>query len=355
MPSSRQTVAIVGVLAAVSAWSASARAQQPAQGFALERLYLSAPGGGWFVMDDLSMRGELGGATAVTSGYALRPLRVTDGVTHRAVVSDEAFADVALAMTYERFRAYVDFNQPLLLAGQSGIVGGYVFMAPSVDPGSRPDLVSDVRIGFDARLACDAGAPFRVGVSAQLYFPNPTEGGQADYVTDGAYRAMLRLLGAGDVGAFTYAAQLGVHVRPRDDSPVPGAPKGSELLFGAAVGARWPAWQGAAFVVGPEVYGESAFRSFFGQDATAVEGLLTGRVEGTGDDGTQVRVKLGTGGGLDARFGAPEWRVVVGLEVFDHGSDRDKDGVTDSKDACPDVPGVWTKDTATSGCPARGE
>ncbi len=72
-------------------------------------------------------------------------------------------------------------------------------------------------------------------------------------------------------------------------------------------------------IVGPEIYGETAFSSFFGASATGVEALLSGRIEGTADDGAQLRVKLGTGGGIDPHFGAPEWRFVLGIEVFDHG------------------------------------
>src|SRR3984957_8484784 len=51
-----------------------ADAQQQPSGFAVERLYQSAPGGGWFVMDDLDMTGRLGGAVSLTSGYARNPL-----------------------------------------------------------------------------------------------------------------------------------------------------------------------------------------------------------------------------------------------------------------------------------------
>jgi hypothetical protein len=106
-----------------------------------------------------------------------------------------------------------------------------------------------------------------------------------------------------------------------------------------------------SLVVGAEVFGETALRSFFGSSATGVEGLLTGRLEGTADDGAQVRVKLGAGGGLDARFGAPEWRMVLAVELFDHHSDSDRDGVSDAKDACPNEPGVKTHDPKTNGCP----
>ena len=61
-------------------------------------------------------------------------------------------------------------------------------------------------------------------------------------------------------------------------------------------------------VVGPEIYGVTAIRSFFGTDTTALEGLVTGRLEGTGDEGPQLRFKLGVGGGLNPHFGAPEER-----------------------------------------------
>lgn len=364
-PRLRSVAGTLLVMLAGIGWSGRATAQQQVQGFAVDRLYQSAPGGGWFVMDDLDMRGGLGGAMALTTGYAHDPLRIatTDGSQHLNVVSDEVLADFGFAATYDRFRLYLDLTMPLLVQGQGGIVGAYRYSAPAVPPpsgpgtpgvtlSSGPDILTDFRLGFDARIVGDPKGPFRLGAGAQLYVPSANEDA-AEYVTDGTVRAMGRLLFAGDVGALTYAGQLGVHVRPRDDSPTPGSPQGSELLFGAAAGARVPVFgrETTVLVVGPEVYGASAFRSLLSTDATALEGLLTARVEGTADDGPQVRVKLGLGAGLDARFGAPEWRVVFGIELFDHSTDRDKDGITDSKDACPDTPGIRTKDPRTNGCP----
>jgi hypothetical protein len=169
----------------------------------------------------------------------------------------------------------------------------------------------------DARIIGESTSRFRLGAGAQLFVPN---GHRADYDTAGSFRAMGRVLVAGDEGRFTYAGQLGVHVRPLDDSPAPGSPHGSELLFGAAGGVRLPAGQGRGMVVvvGPEVFGATALRAVFGSGSTALEALLTGRIEGTGDSGPQLRVKLGAGGGLNPQFGAPEWRVVCGLEAFGH-------------------------------------
>jgi hypothetical protein len=306
-------LAAVGVSASAS--SALAQPQPQAQGFLVERFYPSAPGAGWLVMDDLRMHGGLGAVMGATSGYALNPLRVADGSQHLAVVSDESFVNFGFAVSYDRFRLYLNLNAPLLITGQSGTIGGWAFAAPSVDLESNPDTLTDPRIGFDARLLGEATSPFRLGVSTQLFAPT---GNRSDYDSDGTARAMFRLLFAGDAGLLTYAGHLGAHLRRLDDPSIPGGPQGSELLFGVAAGARLPVGccGQLALVVGPEIYGESALRSLLGKTTTGVEALLGARLEGTGDDGPQLRLKVGTGGGIDPSFGAPEWRVVVGIEMF---------------------------------------
>jgi hypothetical protein len=290
------------LLVAATTYASRARAQQQPQGFAVERLYQSAPGGGWFVMDDLDMRGGLGGAVALTTGYAMKPLRVTDGSQHLAVVSDQAFADFGFAVTYERWRLYLNLHMPLVTEGQSGL---------------------------DARVLGSARSAFRLGAGAQLIAPNGSrydpDTGNNNYDTDGTFRAMGRVLFAGDVGPFAYAGQLGIHIRPLDDSPIPGSPQGSELLFGVAGGPRIPIgiMEGTVVVVGPEIFGETALRSPLSTNGTGLEALLTGRLEGTADDGAQLRVKLGTGGGISQHFGVPEWRIVLGVELFDHSAHRE--------------------------------
>jgi hypothetical protein len=296
----------------LSFWPLLAEAQQQAEGFAVERLYQSAPGAGWFVMDDLDMSGRLGGAVSLTSGYARNPLVITgpDG-KKLAVVSEEAFADFGAAITHDRFRGYIDFPVPLVLSGTSGTLGQYQFTAPSVTFGSNPDSVSDPRIGFDVRLLGEPGSLLRLGAGAQLIFPN---GNRSDYVTDDKYRAMFRFLAAGDAGKFTYAGQLGVHVRTLNDAPVPGSPNGSEFLYGISAGRRFAGSNGWAVVAGPEIFGETAFRAFFSGE-TGTEALLTGRFEHTGT-GRNLRVKLGVGHALVQDFGAAQWRVVFGVEMF---------------------------------------
>src|SRR6516162_9576277 len=91
-----RSYALTVAFALLSFWPSPGHAQRQAEGFAVERLYQSAPGAGWFVMDDLDMSGRLGGAVSLTSGYGRNPLVITgpDGKQKLAVVSEEAFLDI---------------------------------------------------------------------------------------------------------------------------------------------------------------------------------------------------------------------------------------------------------------------
>src|SRR5260370_6599760 len=213
-------------------------------------------------MDDLNISGGLGGAVELTSGYARKPLEVTSPQvqTRLPLVSDEAFADAGIAATYERYRVYLNFPIPFLVSGPSGMLGPVQLNAPAVSVGTNPDGVSDPRIGFDMRLWGKPGGLLRLGAGAQLISPI---GDRADYVSDGRYRGMLRFLAAGDSRAFSYAVQLGVHIRPLNDSPAPGSPNGSEFLFGGSAGRRFTVARDWTAIVWPECFGETAFVSFF--------------------------------------------------------------------------------------------
>ena len=305
-------LALAAEVLVLSAWPSLAEAQQQTQGFAVERFYPAAPGGGWFVMDDVKIGGGLGGAVSLTTGYARNPLEVTspDGRQRLALVSGEAFLDVGVAVTYDRYRVYLNIPVPLSVTGNSGILGPYQLTAPSLSIGANPDTVSDTRLGFDTRLLGNPGSLFRLGVGAQLIIPS---GARADYVTDGRYRGMFRFLTAGDAGRFSYAGQLGVHFRPVEGSLPPGSPNGNELLFGVSAGRRFSVRNGWDAAVGPEFYGAAAVRSnISGQ--TGFEGLLTGRLERPGD-GPHLRFKLGIGHGLVQSFGVPAWRILFGVEL----------------------------------------
>jgi len=312
---------LAGVVFALGSLTRVAAAQSEARGFAVERLYLSAPGAGWFVMDDLSMHGGLGGAVAVTSGYARKPLQVGSGSERLSVVSEHLFTDFGFAATFERWRLYFNLAAPISSKGRNGVVGGYHFTGPSLTLKNSPDSFEDARIGTDVRLLGQADSVFRLGVGAQLFFPT---GKRADYDSDDSYRAMARALFAGDLAAFSYAGELGVHIRPLDEALTPDWPRGNELLFGVAAGLKFPLDTSAAtvLVAGPELFGASAFDSLLGSRATALECLLSARLEAVSGRAELVRFKLGAGGGLEPHFGAPEWRVVGAVELSDQFSEH---------------------------------
>jgi hypothetical protein len=310
----RAPLALAAALVASGFWAPAALAQQEARGFALERLVQSAPGAGWFAMNDLSLHGGPGGAVSLTLGYAHRPLQVSspDGAQSLAVVQHQAFARIALAITYDRYRLYAGFSSPLYVAGRSGAVGGWQFTAPSANVEHNPDTISDVQIGFDARLFGEPAGAVRFGAAAELFVPS---GDRAEYLTDDTVRAAGRLLFAGDLGRFAYAGHAGVHVRPLDDAPIPQSPRGSELVYGVAGGARLPLF-GGSILLGPEIFGATALRALFGAETSALEGLVSATYDGPGLAAGRMRIKLGAGAGIHPQFGAPAWRAVVGVEIL---------------------------------------
>ena len=225
-----------------------------------------------------------GGAAGLTTVYALKPLRVPGSSSDLGVVSSQVYSDFAFAVTYDRWRLYLDLDMPFVIRGDSGTASGYSFAGPAVDLTSNPDTLTDARLGIDGRLVGEPGDAFRLGAGFQLFSP---QGRNEDYDTDGTVRAMFRVLAAGDVGLFTYAAQLGVHIRPLDDSPAPGSPRGSELLRRRRRTAL-PPRRHRAHVAHRGRRGLRADRvsTPFDSGATGVEALLSTRVEATRQDGS---------------------------------------------------------------------
>ena len=268
-------------------------------------------------MDDLDMRKDLCGALAFSGGYARNSLRLAIPARSQnlSVVKSQAFASFGAAVTYDRWRASLHFTSPIYVRGDTGSTGARSYAAPAMDIAHNPDSFSDVRLGLDARILGGPDSSFRLGAGLQLFVP---VGVGPDYVTDDTYRGMGRILFAGAVAGVTYAGHVGLHLRPRDDAPSPEAPRGNELLFGIAAGPRLATTKHAVVIVGPEIYGASALRGLGDAGGTALEALLTARMDTVHDEGHEVRFKVGSGGGLHPHFGAPEWRAVFSVEVVGH-------------------------------------
>ncbi len=295
---------------------------QEAQGFALERLLQAPPGSGFLALDDLRWPAALSGGVALCLGYAHAPLTLDDGRGGALqVVRHQTTADLAFFVGWDRLRAGLRFSSPVYLAGDGGVAQGYRFTGPSANLEHDPDALSDVALSLDWRLLGDARSPVRFAASAIAWVPS---GERSGYATDGSWRGLVRLQAAGDRGPASFAGYLGVHLRPLDESPVPGSPRGSESVFGAAASWRFtptalPA--GAVLAVGPELFGSTAVAAPFSSVATALEALLAASLDTAPYAGATLRFKLGVGAGLHARFGAPAWRVVLAVELFGAAAD----------------------------------
>lgn len=301
-------LSVAGMLA-----GAECAAQPSAQGFAVDRFSPAPAGSGWFAMDALALDGGLSGSVAVTAGYARRPLHVGDGGNGAlAVVSDAAFANIGIALQFRRWRFHLDLGAPLVVYGTSGTAGGWSFAAPSVDLGTNPDRLSDARFGIDVRISGRVDGPFRIGAGVQLFVPF---GAREEYDTDGSVRAAGRVLVAGDLGRFRYAAHAGVHLRFVDDA-APGSPRGTELLAGGAAGVRvGPAASALRGIIGAELFAATPFAAFLDPGATSAEVLLSAALEHVSAEGITLRVRLGAGTGICACASAPDARVLLGVEM----------------------------------------
>jgi outer membrane protein OmpA-like peptidoglycan-associated protein len=338
-----------------------ASAQTTTTGFALDRFNPSERGSEWFSEDTLDLRGDPGAAVGIVGELAERPLVLynPDGSTRAVPVHDQLILHPGGSVTlFTRLRLGIDIPIAAQQSGTTGTGGGVTF------PGVSSGGVGDLRLSADVRLAGEYGGPISVAIGAQFFVPT---GNSADYLGDGSFHAMVpRVLVAGQIDWFAYAAHVGFHYRGLN-ATVSGADLGSEFAFGASAGVRTLEKK---LLVGPEVYGSTSTNSSsFSTQTTPVELLLGAHYTA----GSNIRIGAGVAPGLTRAYGEPSVRYLLSLEWVSSPAeppppvaetapeppppppppppDRDKDGIPDADDACPDVAGVKTDDPKTNGCP----
>jgi OOP family OmpA-OmpF porin len=314
-----------------------ADAQAVTTGFALDQFSPSERGSDWYDEDSLDLRGDPGAAIGVVGELAIRPLVIynPDGSTRAIPVRDQLILHPGASVTlFTRLRIGLDVPVAVYQSGTSGSVDGVAY--PAVTSGG----VGDLRLAADVRLFGQYEGPISVALGAQFFFPS---GNSAQYLGDNSFHAVLpRVLVAGQLGWFAYAAHLGFHYRGLDTT-VAGATVGSDVIFGASAGVR--ALDGK-LVAGPELYGSTGVRDgVFDVKSTPVELLLGAHYL----IGSSVRVGGGIAPGLTRAYGEPEVRFLTSVEWVSSApapppADSDHDGILDPDDACPDVPGVKTDD-----------
>lgn len=318
---------------------------------AVDRLEPSERGSEWLANESLDLRGHLRPSLGYVLTFARR-LLVVPGAAGTAEPEHAPVADLALlhvvggVVLFDRLRLALDLPFQVYAGGQDAIAKGMVLPAPPKESG-----VGDVRLGVDVRLFGVHRGPITGAAGVQVWAPT---GEKSQWTSDGVVRARPRVMLAGELGAFVWAAQVGAMARARARS---------ELTASAAAGVRLQ----RTIVVGPEVVAATTFEDAFAKTATPVEALLGAHwlIDGT------ARLGGGIGAGLTDGTGAPAWRALFALEWSPEipkarrrrrdgseigspriaPSDGDHDGVADSVDACPTVAGIATSDPRTNGCP----
>jgi hypothetical protein len=309
---------------------------------AVDRLEPAERGSEWFASESLDLRGHLRPSAGYVLSFAHRSRVVPS--SDRAPVKNEALLHVGGSLVlFDRLRLALDLPFQVYADGDDALEGGALVPAPEKEGG-----IGDLRLGADLRVLGQHRQAITVAVGVQAWAPT---GQKSQWTSDGVFRARPRVLASGEAGAFVWAAQLGVLLRPS-------AELGGSLGAGVRIA--------KALVVGPELVVSTVVDDALGKRATPAEAILGAHwlVDGT------ARIGLGLGGGLTEGVGAPAWRAIFGVEwapeipkvkrprprpIVDpeHTGepDEDHDGIPDAHDACPKVVGIRSSDPKTHGCP----
>jgi OmpA-OmpF porin, OOP family len=311
-------------------------AAQATTGFALDQFEPSERGSDWFVSDSLDLRGRTRPVVGATAGWAYRPLIAisADGTSRGALVSDQATLYLGGTLTVvDRVRFGIDL--PVVVYGTGDSLGSLA--------ATDSFAAGDLRLGADARLFGDYGKALTVAAGAQVFLPTGSPGA---YASDGAVRLRPRLLAAGELGRFIYAA--GVAFEYRGERWVAGTTLGSGVLFFASAGAHALV---RTLTLGPEIVAGTVVTGpdgAFGARNTPVEAMVGGHYTAS-----SLRFGLGGGPGLTRGVGSPAWRLLASFEwTPEYGEgDRDGDRIADVEDACPDARGPRSSNPKMNGCP----
>ncbi len=318
-----------------------------ADGFAVNRFNPADRGSDFFVVDSLDLRGHVRAAAGAVGEWGYRPLVLYDpsGNVRASVVRNQIVVHPGASIVlWDRLRLGLDVPIQVFADGHGGSLNGARYEGATSDP-----ALGDLRVSTDVRLVGSYRQLGQVAIGAELFTPT---GNKDAYSGDGSVRVLPRVLFAGGAGILQYAAKLGFTYRARDDA-FAGSALGNELVFGAGAGLR-AANDKLLFSV--ELAGSSATDDPFKTRTTPLEGTLGIHYTLA----NALRLGGGIGSGLARGYGTPAVRGLLGVEyappmkgASTSQADRDRDGIPDDVDACPETPGDKTNDPQTNGCPKK--
>ena len=348
-PASAAARRVVFLLASAAAALASPGAH--AQGFQLNRYEPTPAGETFFAVDRPWYSSTRYFAAGVTLNYAHDPLvygvKNADGSTSVTtnVVEHALLGHVDIAGSFLD-RVTLSATLPITFLERGTPAGG----AGPIDGAA----VGDPRVGLMIRLWNHADKDrFSIHVGGQIWIPI---GADKNHAGDSGVRGLPKVV-IGGLGArhLRWSISAGYLVRSSANigsaANVIGSTVGQELQIGFGLGYTDLA---QTFHVGPELLfatvptgGHGLSKEFTGMEVLVGAQYLIKK---------QVQIGAAVGIGILREPGTPDFRGLLRVAyapVRTPVGDRDKDGILDNKDACPDDKGARTEDPATNGCPDR--
>ncbi len=344
---------------AVSLSAAVANAQPTQTGFTINRYEPTAAGEWSFWVDHPWYSSTRYFAAGITLNYGHNPLvfGIDNGTSVEktvSVIEHQLLGHVDLAGSFLD-RVLITATLPVTLLERGTAAGG-------AEP-TQGVVVGDPRLGLWLRLF---GQPYRSGISmsigANVWVPlrQFTSSGVSGSSSDSYVRVMPKLVLGGLTGRFMWSLTGGFLYRAPAQigtADPKGSSVGSELQIGAAIAYADTVRR---FAIGPEVLlgttllgNETVSPKPFAADYTSVELLLGIHY----NIARAVNISLGGGLGLLRTPGTPDGRGLLRLAYApwrkEAPADRDKDGIPDVSDACPDVAGISSWNAKWNGCPDR--
>jgi OmpA-OmpF porin, OOP family len=346
MPDPTVTRWLCGAATAVAiGLSAPAALAQPAaqEGFALPRFRPAPPGDRMLGVESPYVAGDLAPHAMLLFDYAHNPLvLVREGqgdlgsvVTHQLLLH----AAGALALFS---RVGINLDVPLALVqagGDPSAEGAGTFASPS------SVQIGDIRVGLRARLLGGYFDPLQIAIGAYLWLPTGSSE-VGSFVGDGTARGMPLLITGGRTERVVWSTSIGVEIRP---SHIYGqVTQGSMLHVGVGAGVLLGAER--RIQVGPELTFATVLEDM-NRRTLNMELLVSGKYRFL----ESFEAGAGVGPGLTSGVGTPDVRAVAMLaytpKMERRPQDRDKDGIFEPEDACPDTRGVASADPKANGCP----
>jgi len=336
---------LVGCLLTAS-FALAARAHADG-GLSLDRFHPAPAGDRFFGVQGGDPGGHLLPRLMLLGDYAYKPMVEYQGDDELdTIVKHQLFLHVAAGLALWD-RVWVFANMPIALVNTreegSGMPSGAA--------------AGDLRAGVRVRLLGENRSIATLSLSGYVFFPT----GDKDKATGAdEIHGVPALVLSGESDSFAYAVNAGVDIRKRTKLAGTGlADLGTEMMFGGAFGFLLA---DRMLQIGPEIYGSTLMvgDDSFSGDTTNLEAIVGARYR-IGD----FVLGAGAGPGITRGIGTPALRVLASFAYAPPPpkpappppprrlppSDRDKDGIPDKVDACPDEPGVKSEDPDKHGCP----